>query len=391
MPRSSALPSLLALLASFALLACSAETPRAEVPPLGPGQGGGAPNPGSGPGASDTSSSVGATPGSPTPSPTAPPNVGPDTPAEPTPRDMAKASWSPMSTVGAPADAECPSAVWTGSKMLVVGGSHSRTLVTAYDPVTDTWTSLPSNNMPPGRVEASAVWTGSKLIQWGGRQVTAGCSPFCWYYEGYTYDPDKGSWTQNANAPVVDGLYFARFGHAAVWTGTKMFVYGGNFPSIVFGLAQTYDPTSNQWAAAPTAPEARSMVAGTMMGDKALFWGGADSVDPSAAAAAYEAVVFDPTTQKWSAALKPSPLKPRAGVSLVWTGREAVVWGGTLGAETFGDGAAYNPQTGVWSMLPTAGAPSARRCAASVWTGKETLVWGGVSGGKAQASGAILR
>ena len=68
----------------------------------------------------------------------------------------------------------------------------------------------------------------------------------------------------------------------------------------------------------------------------------------------------------------------RGGASVVWTGHELIVWGGTTGRndQLRADGAAYNPSTHTWRVLP-ASPLSARVQQASVWTGSELVIWGG--------------
>jgi hypothetical protein len=74
--------------------------------------------------------------------------------------------------------------------------------------------------------------------------------------------------------------------------------------------------------------------------------------------------------------MAPAPLDGRSGHSLVWTGREVLVWGGNERSASFADGAAYDPKTDRWRTI--APAPVAGRAHhASVWTGRELVVWGG--------------
>lgn len=77
--------------------------------------------------------------------------------------------------------------------------------------------------------------------------------------------------------------------------------------------------------------------------------------------------------------LPPSPLSARLDPSAVWTGRELIVWGGTLGRQPLADGAAYDPSTRTWRMLAAAPIPARGRHVA-VWTGTEMVVAGGVGG-----------
>lgn len=59
-----------------------------------------------------------------------------------------------------------------------------------------------------------------------------------------------------------------------------------------------------------------------------------------------------PTTDAFY--LDPGPLSPRAGHSVMWTGSEMIVWGGstTDRPPDLVDGAAYDPATDTWRMLP---------------------------------------
>src|SRR4051794_25619509 len=88
---------------------------------------------------------------------------------------------------------------------------------------------------------------------------------------------------------------------------------------------------------------------------------------------------------------------PRARIdhTLVWTGTEAIAWGGYFGLGRLGcalslyqDGARYLPGAG-WTPMTTFGAPTARHGQFAVWTGTEMAVWGGVADG-CQASAGLL-
>lgn len=104
---------------------------------------------------------------------------------------------------------------------------------------------------------------------------------------------------------------------------------------------------------------------------------------------------------EWRTLAQP-PIGGRQGHTMVWTGREVLVWGGVESSEevsswdgvTPANGAAYNPATDRWRLIPEA--PIAGRLdPVSVWTGSELLVWGGwafdgtgAGGGSWRADGA---
>src|SRR4051812_23354064 len=63
--------------------------------------------------------------------------------------------------------------------------------------------------------------------------------------------------------------------------------------------------------------------------------------------------------------------------SMVWTGQEALVWGGGSEGTFFGHGFRIDPEAKARTAITTDGAPSGRWAHAAVWTGTEMIVWGG--------------
>ena len=111
-------------------------------------------------------------------------------------------------------------AVWTGSEMIVWGGTSGSGKLddgARYDPAVDSWTAVSTTDAPAGRIYATAVWTGDEMIVWGG-QIGGGYAD-----DGGRYNPATDTWT-----PVTTtGAPSERSSHTAVWTGTKMIVWGG--------------------------------------------------------------------------------------------------------------------------------------------------------------------
>ena len=105
----------------------------------------------------------------------------------------------------------------------------------------DTWTAATTVNTPIARGGHTAVWTGSEMIIWGG---TVDFLPY-FTNTGGRYDPATDTWTATSttNAP------FARSGHTAMWTGTQMIVWGGIFGDFFFNTGGKYDPTTDTWTA----------------------------------------------------------------------------------------------------------------------------------------------
>jgi hypothetical protein len=181
-------------------------------------------------------------------------------------------TWTP--TPAAPDRRRGHTAIWTGSEMIVWGGS-GWTIPTyfntggRYDPATDTWTPTSTMNAPSARFSHTAVWTGSKMIIWGG-------APTPLTNTGGRYDPATDSWTPTGmlNAPT------ARRDHTAVWTGTEMIVWGG---APLTNTGGHYDPATDSWTPTSTlnAPDPRAGHTGAWTGSKMIVWGGPAGFQPS--------------------------------------------------------------------------------------------------------------
>ena len=134
-------------------------------------------------------------------------------------------SWQPTSTVNAPTARDLASASWTGNRMMIFGGYNSLldedfNTGGLYDPVLDTWTATSLTGAPSGRTAPTAVWTGSEVIIWGG---AAGPNHLIDADTGGRFDPVANTWrpTSTIEAPSARDL------HTAVWTGSEMIVFGG--------------------------------------------------------------------------------------------------------------------------------------------------------------------
>jgi ankyrin repeat protein/N-acetylneuraminic acid mutarotase len=98
-----------------------------------------------------------------------------------------------------------------------------------------------------------------------------------------------------------------------------------------------------------------------------------------AAGYALDAAAETRTGQAW-AERAPAGIQSRAGNTVVWTGREMIVFGGEGPGASFDNGARYNPRDNSWEILPPKNAPSSRTGASAVWTDREMIVWGGFGG-----------
>ena len=122
--------------------------------------------------------------------------------------DPATDSWTPTSTTNAPESRGVHTAVWTGSEMIVWGGFRGSSPYNPvntggrYDPSTDSWTATSTTNAPESRGLHTAVWTGSEMIVWGGSNNHFPYNPV---NTGARYDPATDSWTATSTTNAPEG------------------------------------------------------------------------------------------------------------------------------------------------------------------------------------------
>jgi N-acetylneuraminic acid mutarotase len=290
--------------------------------------------------------------------------------------DPATDSWTPTSIAGVPDARWLDSAVWTGIEMIVWGGGSNIALNSGgrYNPITDTWTGTSMVNVPGARAYHTGVWAGSEMIVWGG----SGCSGNCNLNTGGRYNPTNDSWTptNTMNAPT------ARFLHTALWTGSEMVIWGGSdaIPNHAYlHTGGRYDPITDSWT--PTGltsvPLGRIGHAAIWTGNEMIVWGGVDETFNVTNTGGR----YNPLNDNWVATSVASAPAPRSGQTGVWTGSEMIVWGGGDTSGPFNTGGRYNTGTDSWTPTTTVNAPEARGADSAVWTGSEMIVWGGGDAG----------
>ena len=77
----------------------------------------------------------------------------------------------------------------------------------------DTWFDISSINAPSKRSHHTAIWTGSKIIIWGG---TKPLNPGCEYLKsGKIYNVLTDTWSSLHANPAIEKRAY----HSAIWTG----------------------------------------------------------------------------------------------------------------------------------------------------------------------------
>ena len=187
-------------------------------------------------------------------------------------------SWTPTNTTNAPTARRYHTAVWTGSEMIVWGGyfqdnmNHYWNTGGRYDPSSDSWTATGTTNAPDGRAIHTAIWTGSQMVVWGGT-----------FYDGIIEDlntggiyiPGTDNWTATSTTNVPGG----RYRHTAVWTGSEMVGWGGTLDDATFlNSGGRYSLSTDSWTATSSnnSPSAREDHTAVWTGSEMIIWGGYD-------------------------------------------------------------------------------------------------------------------
>ncbi len=375
--------------------------------------------------------------------------------------------WSTITETGVPTARSRHSTVWTGKEMIVWGGLNSsgNALQSGgrYDPVANTWTGTDTNDAdtPGARKNHTAVWTGTEMIVWGGsNDVDDGSGDSTTELStGSRYDPSEpgtSTWipVTNTSAPTVRQLHQAVWAYSGTnsttWNG-KMVVWGGIDDGAPKLDGKYYRPDNDSWTAltgsgfigdgrigmamwfdgknigiwggnktdwtsptdiatgsmldlsanstwvtistlnAPTARTTNALWTGkyvVMFGENtdATTYPFCDTTTGQGRFAEKRGARYDPFTNSgtnigtWLTVATTNIPSCTTSPSIAWTGSKFLVWGGASGAGTMSSaGAAYDPIYDVWTTLATTSPPTARKRASGIWTGKTFFVWGGVT------------
>lgn len=167
------------------------------------------------------------------------------------------------------------SVVWTGEEMIVWGGCPDEMCRTrfadgaAYNPATDSWRMIPDTPIP-GVWYHLSTWTGSEMLIVGGTQSNR---------TGAAYSPASDSWRVLPEAPF--GVGFERYDGAAlrdnvgaVWIGDRFLIWDPRSDQV-----SAYLPDENTWT--PLPPTGLDVDLGV------LRWSGTDLVALGALTSVY--------------------------------------------------------------------------------------------------------
>lgn len=237
-----------------------------------------------------------------------------------------------------------------GSQLFIWGGvNESGTALSSgalYDPRDDSWLAIATDaNTPTPRSLPSAVWTGSVIVVWGGQDPVT-LQPLA---DGAIYDPVENAWRPMSPGPR------ARAAAVGASSDARVVFFGGRDAMRPLGGLDVYDPATDMWddgmMGSPPASEDPAAAGGTL-----TFWayGGRTPMNMGVPEMSY----WSMNSARW---MPSEPLNPgRWGSFAALVDTTFYVWGGRDLDGLFGDGFGYGLGTAEWGSMSAESAPSAR-------------------------------
>ncbi len=274
--------------------------------------------------------------------------------------DVAAGTWSQIAPSPlSPRSGEV--AVWTGTEMIVVGGTDMPLCPpgadctgptdtqrlgdgAAYDPVTDTWRRIA--DAPQSLTYAQAIWTGTEMLVLAPRLGAQTEGDVEQDAATLLYDPVKDSWRTLDPGPA------AYPPNQLGWTGRYVVVPQGSEEGRDVG-DWLLDPATGSWQRLPDDPFPATF-------DRALTWTGDELVftgllidEPGSDEQTFVVAKLDLDSMRWER-------EPRSPVRF-WT--QAWYWfdervvtaiqqNSTSDDSTVGSSGALDPRTGGWEPVP---------------------------------------
>ena len=261
-----------------------------------------------------------------------------------------------------------------------------------YDPTTDTWTKIPKVPAPYLRDSAVAWSpTTQEMIVFGGVRLKDGVTTpvngdsYEATNETWAWSPATNLWRSVADSPLSP-----RYASHAAWDGRHLvFAWGQEYPGRVeerYSIPGTamYEPVTDTWTMLPEpAVDHRMTFANLTIGVAAgAFWGGHPATgDGDFHLTLHDGAAWDRMAGAWQTITDPGlPGTYRSGHA-TWSAHGKLYVSAGLSIKETGpdelplDGAAWDFATATWQPLPPA--PAGRAFGRTVWTGCDAIIFGG--------------
>lgn len=215
------------------------------------------------------------------------------------------------------------------------------------------WRAVPPGPLSP-RAGALGLWTGSEVLLIGGSDAapcppSASCVPpdVPPLADGAAFDPQTGTWRRIADSPVP-----FEWAQAVVIRRTAyLWIPGSPGRPNADSAFLTYHVRQDRWQELPLPANSDRFGGIVQAGDGIVAYAGTDEQGEQ------PDLVFDPAVGAWSE-LQPDPLSPSFDRSMAWSGEELLLFDHELvpnpGSEkpSVTRAAALDLESGSWRRLP---------------------------------------
>jgi len=230
------------------------------------------------------------------------------------------------------------SAVWTGTELVIWGGTMTDPIGIAWTPP-DAYRALPAEGAPvPDGIHVLLAERNGVVVA----ESSLG-----------SYDPGTDTWS---SLPPIPGP--GEFASAAATAGDVLLVQWA--APQAEGVVTEYWAYDGSWREVPTSWLQDGSWPMISLGDSVLAWGVMYPNYPNKAALGARYIHASNTWMELNTVNQPTP---RYDAAFVSTGREAIIWGGGYydeargQSERFRDGARYDPEADAWTPMNSEGAP----------------------------------
>lgn len=267
--------------------------------------------------------------------------------------DPATNAWSTVASL--PEAVTNATAFSVGGMIYVVGGVDSAgspvSVTQVYDPATNSWSTGPAYPLADSGLASAS--NGTLGFAFGGTGASGVLG------SNYLFSPSAYCWSTEPMCGSVAFLPTARTALASAYLGGEAYSIGGRASGTVLGTVEAYNTTDNCWSTQasclPTAPllTPAYWLTATAAGGLVYAMGGTLS-DGSFTSVAES---YNPASNTWSAA--PSLLFSAGGLASAEANGLIYTAGGKTAGGYITSAEVYNPATNVWSQIASMPAPRA--------------------------------
>jgi uncharacterized delta-60 repeat protein len=255
---------------------------------------------------------------------------------------------------------------YNGSEAMVWGGYDGTSYRNqGYGWNGSVWSAMGTSGAPAPRYGHGAVWTGTRFVVWGGSNGGV-------FNTGGRYNPADGTWLPTTTLGAPTG----RAWHAMAYAAGQAYVIGGDPGAGPTVQCYAYNPVTDSWGSIASLAQAREQHCAVGFNSKVYVFGGLDPV--SAVINTWTA--FDTTAGTWSTA-QAMPFARREMAAAVFNGKIYVA-GGNSNAASTAEVWSFDPSGSTWTQetsLPAALSGAVLMGGPKLWIGTGNTGGGGVS------------